>query len=107
VNTGATSRNVVAFALRRATGGMRVMVENMTGQYTNITLSAGGHPRSASMLRLTAPSLLAKSGVQIQGAQVGADGSIRPGAPTVIRCSATGKCQLRLPPYTAALVSIA
>jgi hypothetical protein len=105
VNTGTTSRNVVAFALKPATGGMRVMVENITGQPANVTLNVGGHPR-ASALRLTAPGLLAKSGVRIQGAQVGVDGRIRPAAPTAIRCSSAGKCQLTLAPYTAALVTI-
>ncbi len=46
------------------------------------------------------------AGVKIQGAAVGASGTINPGASTMIKCS-SGKCKLTLTPYTAALVTIA
>jgi hypothetical protein len=66
VSTGATARNVVAYALKPASGGPRVMVENLTSLPTTITLAVGGNATSAKVLRLTAPGLLAKSGVRIQ-----------------------------------------
>jgi hypothetical protein len=106
VTTGATARNVVAYALKTASGGPRVMVENLASLPTNITLAVGGKATSAKMLRLTAPGLLAKSGVRIQGAAVNATtGVMKAGAPTVIKCSG-GKCHLTLPAYTAAIVAI-
>lgn len=107
VNTGSTSRVVTAFVLRTATGGKRIMLENLTGQATNVTLNVGGSARTAGVIRLTAPGLLAKSGVAIQGAQVAVDGRIKVGPPTAIRCATAGKCQLTLAPYTAAIVSVA
>jgi hypothetical protein len=104
--TTSTGDYVPAFALKPATGGgLRLMVENLSDGYTSVTFSAGGHASSATVLHLTAPALTATSGVTIQGAAVGADGTLRPGAPTVIPCS-QGKCQLTLTPYTAALVNI-
>lgn len=106
VSTGATARNVVAYALKPASGGPHVMVENLTAQPTTITLAVGGKAASAKVLRLTAPGLLAKSGVRIQGAAVNATtGVIKVGAPTVIKCS-QGKCRLTLPAYAAAIVTI-
>lgn len=80
-------------------------MEDLTGQHTSRTLSVGGHATSASVLHLTAPGLTATSGVKIQGTAVGTSGTINPGPPTVIRCSA-GKYQLTLTPYTAVLVTI-
>ena len=105
VRVPSTSDNVTAFALKPATGGLRLIVENLTGQHTSLTLSVGGRATSASVLHLTAPGLTATSGVRIQGAAVGASGTIKPGPPTVIKCSA-GKCQLTLTPHTAVLVAI-
>ena len=106
VNTGSTTRVVTAFVLKQANGSKRIMLENLNGQATNVTLNVGGSARAAGVIRLTAPGLLAKSGVAIQGAQVAVDGRIRPGSPTVIKCPSAGKCQLTLAPYTAAIVSI-
>jgi hypothetical protein len=105
VRVPSTSDNVTAFALKPATGGVRLIVENLTGQHTSLTLSVGGRATSASVLHLTAPGLTATSGVKIQGAAVGASGTINPGPPTVIKCS-SGKCQLTLTPHTAVLVAI-
>jgi hypothetical protein len=105
VRVPSTSDNVTAFALKPATGGLRLIVENLTGQQTSLTLSVGGQATSASVLHLTAPGLTATSGVKIQGAAVGTSGTIKPGPPTGIKCS-SGRCQLALTPYTAALVTI-
>jgi hypothetical protein len=70
-----------------------------------ITLRTGGGVSSATALRMMAPSLLATSGVRIQGAQVAADGSFTAGAPSAVEC-ASGTCQLTLAPYSAALVTV-
>jgi hypothetical protein len=106
VSTGATARNVVAYALKPASGGPHVMAENLTSLPTSITLAVGGSATSARVLWLTAPGLLATSGTRIQGATVSAaTGVIKPGAPAVIRCSG-GKCHLTLPAYAAAIVTL-
>jgi hypothetical protein len=98
--------NVTAFALRPFTGGgPHLMVENLSATPTTAALQVGGHPRSATVLHLTAPSPLATSGIRIQGAQVGADGSFTPGAPSTIGC-AEGACSVPIAPYTAVIVKV-
>jgi hypothetical protein len=105
VRTPVGRDRVLAFALRPATGGgLRLIVENLTAEQARVTLAAGGSARSARVLRLTASGLTATSGVRIQGATVQPNGTIRPGPPTVITCS-PGRCQLALPPYSAALIT--
>ncbi len=98
--------NVTAFALSPFTGGgPHLMVENLSATPTTAALQVGGHPRSAKVLHLTAPSPLATSGIRIQGAQVGADGSFTPGAPSTIGC-AEGACSVSIAPYTAVIVTV-
>jgi hypothetical protein len=98
------SDRVPAFALRPSRGGgLRLIAENLTAKRASVTLAVGGSAKSARVLRLTADGLTATSGVRIQGATVQPDGTIRPGPPTIIRCS-SGKCHLTLPPYSAALI---
>jgi hypothetical protein len=98
--------NVTAFALSPVTGGgPHLMVENLSATPTTAALQAGGNPRSATVLHLTAPSPLATSGITIQGAQVAADGSFTPGAPSTVGC-AEGTCPVTIAPYTAVIVTI-
>ena len=111
VTTPAPADNVAAFALRPAAGGgaakgsLRVIAENLTGAAADVTLRVRGAGSSAAVLYLTGPSLLATSGVRIQGAAVAADGSFTPGPPSTALCS-SGRCRLTLPPYSAALVTV-
>jgi hypothetical protein len=106
LSTHPRNDDVTAFALKPAAGGgLRYLVENMTYLRANVELSVGSHTRSVRVLHLTAPGLTATSGVRIQGAAIGANGTLKPGAPTIIRCS-SGKCQLPVTPYTAVLVTI-
>ena len=106
VTTPGSGDNVTAFALQPLRGsGLRVMAENLTGTVARVTLRTGGTASSATVLRLTGPSLLATSGVRIQGASVAYNGSFSPGAPDTIGCS-SGSCQVTLAPYSAALVTV-
>lgn len=106
VTTPGRSGTVTGFALRPlAGGGLRVIAEDLTGAAARVTLRVGGAATSATVLHLTGPSLLATSGVTIQGAAVGADGSFAPGAPNTVKCSA-GSCRVTLAPYSAVLVSV-
>jgi hypothetical protein len=106
VSTAGSGENLAAFALKPlAGGGLRLMVENLAGSAARVALRAGGNPKSASVLRLTGPSLLATWGVQIQGASVAANGTLKPGRPDTVKC-ASGACPVTLAPYSAAIVTI-
>jgi hypothetical protein len=101
-----SSLNVSAFALSPFSGGgPHVMVENLSATPTTATLQVGGNPQSATILHLAAPSPLATSGITIQGAQVAADGSFTPGAPSTVGC-AEGTCLVTIAPYTAVIVAV-
>jgi hypothetical protein len=97
--------NVTAFAVSPPTGGLRLMVENLSATPTTAALQVGGNPQSATVLYLTAQSPLATSGITIQGAQVAADGSFTPGAPSMVGCAA-GTCPVTIAPYTAVIVTV-
>ena len=98
--------HATAFALRpSAGGGLRLIVENLTAAPADVTLRVGGHQKSAEVWTLTGPSLLATSGVEIQGGQVAGNGTFTLHRPRTIGCSA-GSCQLALAPYSAALVRL-
>jgi hypothetical protein len=106
VSATSSAGNVVAFALRPLTGGgLRLIVENLSKYHTSAVLRVGGHPSSATVLHLTAPSLLATSGVRIQAAAVAPDGRFTPGKPDSVRCG-SGSCPVMIAPYTAVLVTI-
>ena len=106
VTTPRPSDHVTAFALKpSAGGGLRVIAEDLTDAAARVTLRVGGAATSAAVLRLTGPSLLATSGVRIQGAAVAANGSFTPGAPSTVTCS-SGSCRLTLAPYSAVLVTV-
>jgi hypothetical protein len=106
VTTPDPGDDVTAFALKPAAGGgLRMIVEDLTDSQAKVTLRVGGTPSSAAVLHLTGPSLLATSGVRIQGTAVAADGSFAPGAPNTVKCS-SGDCRVTLAPYSAVLVTI-
>jgi hypothetical protein len=106
VTTPDPSDNVTAFALKPlAGGGLRVIAEDLTGAAAKVTLRVGGTATSAAVLHLTGPSLLATSGVRIQGAAVAANGSFTPGPPDAVECS-SGSCGVTLAPYSAVLVTV-
>ena len=98
--------NLTAFAVRPATGGgLRLMVENLSQQQASVTIDVGSYRGTAKVLRMTGPSLLATSGVRLQGASVTRKGGIKLGNPGTITCTAGG-CPVTLAPYSAAMVTI-
>lgn len=102
----ASARNVTAFALRPlAGGGLRLIVENLNQYQANVTLRVSGHPATVKVLHLTAPSLLATSGVEIQGATVAANGDFEPGKPDTVQCTSRS-CPVTITPYTAVLLTV-
>jgi hypothetical protein len=106
VSSSSPARNVTAFALKPRIGdGLRLIVENLSQYHTDVALAVGGNPGTATVLHMTGPSLLATSGVEIQDAMVGANGSFKPGKPNAVQCR-SGSCPVTIAPYTAVLVTV-
>jgi hypothetical protein len=105
VSTSGRSANLAAFAIQPSGGGLRLMLENLSSARAVVTVSAAGHLGAATVVRLAARSLLATSGVTIQGQSVGADGTFTLAKPDVVHCSFTG-CKVYLPGYSAALLTV-
>jgi hypothetical protein len=103
--TVASSDNIAAHAVRGSDGRTRVVVENLTNTTLNATVRAGSVTGSGSLLRLTAPSLTATSGVRIQNAAVASNGTFTPGAATATSCSG-GSCAISLQPFSAAILTL-
>jgi hypothetical protein len=106
---GSPALNLAAFALRSSAGGLRVLVENLSPYRAATGVRAGGTPAtapgSATALTMNAPSLLATSGIRIQGAEVAADGTFKAGPPASVACP-HGTCRLTLEPYSAVLLTL-
>lgn len=104
---GSHGLNLAAFALRPYAGGLRVLVENLGPDRAATAVHTGtaAASASASALTMTAPSVLATTGVRIQGAQVAANGTFTAGPPTPVACPA-GTCRLTIAPYSAAMLTI-
>lgn len=100
---GSPALDLAAFALHPYVGGLRVLVENLSPYRAATKVRAGG--TSATSLTMTAPSLLATSGVRIQGAEVGRNGTFSAGPPTAVACPA-GTCRLTIAPYSAVLLTV-
>jgi hypothetical protein len=103
VTSPAPAGSLVAFALRHPGGGVRLLLENMSGTSAAITLHVGGFRGEGTVLRLTAPSLLATSGVRIQGAAVAGNGFLKPGKPGTAWCKAAG-CAVNMSAHSAVLI---
>ncbi len=73
--------NVTAYTVRADSGGLSIVVVNKDStQNLQLSVDTGITVNSAALLVLTGPALDATSGVAIQGAAVGADGSFAPAA---------------------------
>ncbi|GAA0798626.1 glycosyl hydrolase family 79 C-terminal domain-containing protein [Spirilliplanes yamanashiensis] len=103
--TVSTAGNLAAHTVRGADGRVRVVLANMSADTVRTSLRAGDRTGAGSLLRMTAPSLTATSGVRIQGRTVAADGTFTPDAATPVTCTA-GTCPVTLAPYGAAVVTL-
>jgi len=97
--------NVAAFALKPSRGGLRLMLENLSGKQLDAALHLGNDSGYATVLRLTGPGPLATSGVHIQGTSVTADGDFDLGPPDIVHC-APRSCSVTLAPYSAAQITV-
>lgn len=102
--TTTTSANLAAHTVRAPDGRVRVVLANMGWDTVQTSLKTG-RSGTGTVLRMTAPTLNATTGIQIQGRTVTADGTFTPNAPTPLTCTA-GACPITLQPYSAALITL-
>jgi hypothetical protein len=75
----ASSLNVTAYAVKSAAGGLDLIVINKDStQNLNLTVNCGQTVATATLLEMSGPALDATTGVTIQGAAIGQDGSFKP-----------------------------
>jgi hypothetical protein len=109
----ASSLNVTAYAVKSSTGGLNVVIVNKDltqNLQVGVTLPEGVSTATlVAMTQLssgaTAPSLSATSGVMIQGAAVGVDGTFSPGAAYTLQPSGT-QLTCYVPALSAVLVQV-
>jgi hypothetical protein len=77
----AAGLNVTAYAVKGADGTLNITIVNKDStQNLSVTVDCGQTLTSATLQLMTGPSLAATSGVQIQGAEIGLDGTFAPQA---------------------------
>jgi len=91
--------------VRSSDGTVRVVVANLSGDTLQTSVKAGTRNGTGSLIRLTASSLTATSGVQMQGRAVAADGTLPPAGATALTCT-SGTCPVTLQPYSAVLMTL-
>jgi hypothetical protein len=103
-----SDRNVTAYAVRGDDRRLRIAIlakeETTTAPVPCRIKIAPGH-RSAELVRLTGPSLDAKTGVAIQGASVAPDGTLAPRPPEEVTAR-DGQLSLELRAGTAVVLSL-
>ena len=93
----AGSLNVTAYAVKTSSGGLNLVIVNKDStQNLQLSTQLPQSAKSASLLEMTqlssgssGPNLSATSGVTIQGASIGANGSFTPGAPYTLSPNGT------------------
>jgi hypothetical protein len=104
---GSTSGRLQTWATRAPDGTVRVVLINEAGQRTvALAVPGAGADGSATVTRLTAPSLRAKSGVRIGGQTYGAGGALEgTGHVTTVR-QVGGRYVVDIPSVSAAMLTI-
>jgi len=95
--SGIGSLNITAYAVKTSSGGLNIVVVNKdSAQNLQLTIQLPQSASSATLLQMTqltagasGPSLSATSGVTIQGASVGSNGSFSPGSAYILSASGT------------------
>ncbi len=109
----ASSLNVTAYAVKSSTGGLNVVIVNKDlTQNLQVAVTLPQGVSTATLVAMTqlssgatAPSLSATSGVMIQGASVGVDGTFSPGAAYTLQPSGT-QVTCYVPALSAVLVQV-
>jgi hypothetical protein len=104
--TASGANNLVAYAVKGDDGALRVALieKSATGSKLMVQVMLGA-TGTAEVLRLTAPSLTAPDGITVQGASLGRDGRLTPGAPDRVPI-ANGALTIDLATGSAALISV-
>jgi hypothetical protein len=109
----ASSLNVTAYAVKSSTGGLNIVIVNKDlTQNLQVAVALPQGVSTATLVAMTqlssgatAPSLSATSGVMIQGATVGVDGTFSPGAAYTLQPSGT-QVTCYVPALSAVLVQV-
>jgi hypothetical protein len=112
--SGIGSLNITAYAVKTSSGGLNVIVVNKdSAQNLQLTVTLPQSASSATLIEMTqltsgagGPNLSATSGVTIQGASIGANGSFSPGAAYTLSPSGT-ELTCYVPYLSAVLIQIA
>jgi hypothetical protein len=95
-----------AYAIRSASNVLNIVVVNKDPvQNLTLTIEAGQTIASATLQSMTAPGLTSLSGIRIQGASVGTDGSFAPASPDTLTPAGT-QTTCFVPALSAALIRI-
>ena len=111
--SGIGSLNITAYAVKTSSGGLNLVIVNKDStQNLQLTAQLPQVAGSATLLEMTqlssgatAPSLSATSGVTIQGASIGVNGSFTPGAAYTLSASGS-QVTCYVPALSAVLVQI-
>jgi hypothetical protein len=111
--SGIGSLNVTAYAVRTGPGKLSLVIVNKDStQNLDLTIALPQSASAATLMELTqgssgatSPSLSATSGVTIQGASIGVDGSFSPGAAYTLTASGS-QVSCYVPTLSAVLVQI-
>ena len=111
--SGIGSLNVTAYAVKTASGGLNLVIVNKDStENLEVTAQLPQNAAAATLLEMTqlssgatGPSLSATSGVSIQGASVGVNGSFTPAAAYTLTSSGS-QVSCYVPALSAALIQI-
>ena len=111
--SGIGSLNITAYAVKTSSGGLNIIIVNKdSAANLQLTIDLPQSATSATLLEMTqltsgasGPDITATSGVTIQGASVGANGSFSAGAAYVLSPSGT-QVMCYVPYYSAVLIQI-
>ncbi len=102
--------NTTAQAFQGPNGALELLLVNFDlagSRPTRVTLGLhGGSAQGGTILRLTAPAVLATTGVKLGGEEVAASGQWRPKLPLPTLDDRSGRLGLSMPAASAALVTI-
>jgi hypothetical protein len=107
VESDANSPEIKAYATQLSGGAIALTLINKGASAPVISVNLGEHARAkqASLIRLTAPAIDAKTGIKLGGAEVTPGGTWKPANTEVLRVK-SGQLTITLPPSSAAVIHL-
>ncbi len=97
--------NFTAYGVRRANGGISVLLINKdTNNSANVSVNLGANVSGAQLIELTGPALDATNGYTLGGAAINPDGSWSGGVQTMLS-AINGQVNVFVPPISAILLN--